>query len=174
LPAKWVATREIPIDELTPYPGNARRGNVDLIRESVRRNGQYRALVVRSVDGAYVVLAGNHTMRALAAEGHKTARCELIDCTDAEARRIVVADNRLSDRATDDKQALAELLTLLDGDLEGTGYTAKDVELLQPKPEDRQMFMLWGVIVRCPTEEQQVKLLEELSAEGLNVRALIA
>jgi hypothetical protein len=174
MPARWIDTRELPIDELTPFPGNARRGNVDLIRQSVRRNGQYRSLVVRADRGAFVVLAGNHTMRALAAEGHTTARCELIECTDQEARRINLVDNRLSDLATDDKTALAALLALLDGDLEGTGYTAKDAELMKPQKGDTELFRLYGVIIRVPAEEQQLQLLEQLSGEGLNVRALIA
>jgi len=65
LPATWVDTREIPLAELTRFPGNARRGNVAEIRKSLMRHGQYRAVVVRDDNGAYTVLAGNHTTAAL-------------------------------------------------------------------------------------------------------------
>lgn len=129
MPATWLRTCELPLADLTRFPGNARRGNVEEIRASLRRNGQYRALVVRQCpDGQHVILAGNHTADALQAEGHADARCEVIGCTDDEARRINLADNRtgeLPDPDTGeryDDEALAELLAALDGDLEGTGF----------------------------------------------------
>lgn len=60
----------------------------------------------------------------------KVARCEIIQCTDDEARRIALADNRLSDLATDDPDALTELLQSLDGDFDGTGWTEEDLDAL--------------------------------------------
>ena len=47
MPATFVATRELPLSSLARFPGNARRGNVEEIRKSLRRHGQYRAIVVR-------------------------------------------------------------------------------------------------------------------------------
>jgi ParB-like chromosome segregation protein Spo0J len=169
----------IPLDELTPFPGNARRGLIPKIQDSLRRNGQYRSLVVRQDGVALVVLAGNHTMQALAAEGHAEARCDVIECTDQEARRINLADNRLSDLATDDKQALADLLAEID-DLEGAGYTAKDVEKLTgtpPGPEPGEapvddLETVWGVIIECDTEAQQDALIARFTGQGLDVQPL--
>ena len=37
----------VAIDSVKPYPGNARTHNLDVIRESLRANGQYRPVVVR-------------------------------------------------------------------------------------------------------------------------------
>lgn len=121
-------TRDIAVADLARFPGNARRGNVGEIRSSVRRLGQYRAIVVRDTGSGLVILAGNHTADALQAEGHETVRCEVITCTDDEARRVNLADNRLADLAEDDTQALAELLAALDGDLDGTGYSVHDLD----------------------------------------------
>lgn len=128
MPATWVETREIPLDNLTRYPGNARRGNVDEIRRSIRRHGQYRAIVVRDTGAGLVILAGNHTADALHAEGTAAARCEVITCSDDEARRIVVADNRMTELGTYDNEALAAILTGLDGDYDGVGWYADDVD----------------------------------------------
>src|SRR5580704_17615420 len=89
--------RDIPIADLTPYPGNPRRGNVEQIRASIRRLGQYRTIVVRDTGDALVILAGNHTTRALEAEGRATARCEVVECDDDEGRRVNNADNRLAE-----------------------------------------------------------------------------
>jgi 16S rRNA G966 N2-methylase RsmD len=135
MPVAYTGTRDIPLHDLTRFPGNARRGNVDRIRESIRRHGQYRALVVRDTGDQLVILAGNHTHDAIRAEGHTTARCELVQCTDDEARRINLADNRLAELGQYDEDALAELLSYLDEDYEGTGYTAEDVEALITPPE---------------------------------------
>jgi ParB-like nuclease domain len=124
----WVETREVPVQQLTRYPGNARRGNIDEIRASVRRHGQYRAVVARDTGkNGLIVLAGNHTTDALEAEGHKTVRCEIITCTDQEAKRIVVADNKLSDLAGNDNSLLAQLLADIGEDLGGTGYHDAEV-----------------------------------------------
>ncbi|MCX4885876.1 DNA modification methylase [Streptomyces sp. NBC_00847] len=133
----YVRTADIPLDELTPFPGNAKRGDVDTIRTSLRRNGQYRSLVVREIpDGPLIVLAGNHTLQALTAEGHQTARCEVVLCDDATARRINLVDNKAAELGGYDNDALAELLSYMDGDLDGTGYTQDDIEALLHYPED--------------------------------------
>jgi ParB-like chromosome segregation protein Spo0J len=181
LPAQWVATKEVSLADLQRFPGNARRGDVDEIRKSIRRHGQYRAIVVRDTGTELVILAGNHTRDALAAEGNETARCEIITCTDDEARRINLADNRLSDKAQDDDDALVELLSYLEDDYEGTGWTAEDVEKLitPPGPMDEgdaptdDLPVTWGVIVECDSEDQQTRLLADLDGNGWRVRALM-
>jgi len=128
---KYVSTRRVPIEKLTPFPGNARRGNVEELRASIRRHGQYRALVVRDMgDGELVILAGNHTSEALTLEGHTAARCEIVTCDDDEALRINLADNRLSDLGEYDDVSLVDQLSQLAGDLEGIGYTADDLHRL--------------------------------------------
>lgn len=132
-------TVDVPLNKLARFPGNARRGDVDRIRESIRRHGQYRALVVRDTGDGLVILAGNHTFDAIKAEGHGSARCEIIECTDDEARRINLADNRLSEIGSQDLDALAELLSYLDDDYEGTGYTEADVERLLTPPNVEEL-----------------------------------
>jgi DNA modification methylase len=126
----WTGTRDEPVAALQPYPGNARRGNVETIRASIRRFGQYRAVVVRDTGDALVVLAGNHTIAALQAEGHQTARCEVVTCTDDEARRINLADNRTADLGWYDDADLAALLGELDGDFDATGWGQCDLDAL--------------------------------------------
>ncbi|UQA95640.1 hypothetical protein [Streptomyces halobius] len=151
--ATYVRTDTIPLTQLTPFPGNAKRGDVGAILNSLCRNGQYRSLVVRSVEpDRYVILTGNHTTQALAAHGpgdcgltvkvgeeerpcgvcgnqpwDPVARCEVVQCDEGTARRINLVDNRAADLGTYDEQALAELIAGLDDDLGGTGYTDEDL-----------------------------------------------
>ncbi|MCL8016856.1 ParB N-terminal domain-containing protein, partial [Streptomyces sp. AS02] len=151
--ATYVRTADIALDELTPFPGNAKRGNVDQIRASLRRNGQYRSLVVREIpNGPLIVLAGNHTLQALQAEGRETARCEVVLCDDDTARRINLADNRTAELGEYDNDALAELLSYLDGDYDGTGYTQDDVEHLLDYPEDPEALNDPDATPNPPTE----------------------
>lgn len=181
--ATWITTRELPLATLTRYPGNARRGNTTQIRASIRRNGQYRALVVRHHHDSYTILAGNHTADALTAEGHATARCEIIECTDSEAARINLADNRLAELGSYDDDALAALLAQLDGDYEGTGWDDETATALAAEPDPppdsadlpagqdgyREQY---GVIVMCPTEADQQAAYEDLLAHGYQCRVV--
>jgi hypothetical protein len=59
-------------------------------------------------------------------------RCEIFECTDEDAVRVNVADNRISEFSKRDDEALAELLMEL-GDLTGSGYTADDLRLYLPQ-----------------------------------------
>lgn len=130
MPVTYRETRDVPTSALTRYPGNARRGNVEQIRASIRRHGQYRSLVVRDTGEEYVILAGNHTFDAVQAEGHANVRIELITCDDDEAARINLADNRLAELGDYDDRALADLLESLQGDYDGTGYDDEDLAAL--------------------------------------------
>lgn len=151
--ATYVRTEAYPLGDLTPFPGNAKRGDIPTILESLCRNGQYRSLIVRETEpGALTVLAGNHTLQALAAHGpgpcdlsvrhgeeehpcalcggaewEPAARCEVVTCDDPTARRINLVDNRSSEKGEYDEAALAELLASIGDDLSGTGYTDTDL-----------------------------------------------
>ncbi|WP_435245084.1 ParB/RepB/Spo0J family partition protein [Streptomyces tendae] len=126
----YISTRDIPLDDLTRYPGNPRRGDVEAIRASIRRYGQYRSLVVRDTGDSLVVLAGNHTSDALRAEGRTVARCEVLTCDADTARRINLADNKLAELGYYDEDDLAAMLAALDGDLDGTGWSQQEVARL--------------------------------------------
>lgn len=120
------------VDSLHPYEGNPRRGNLEVIKESLRENGQYRPIVVNRRDR--VVLAGNHTLEAAKALGWDEIAVAWVDVDDEAARRIVAVDNRSNDLATYDEEALVALLSELP-DLAGTGYNASDLEALLPPAE---------------------------------------
>ncbi|MFG2404249.1 hypothetical protein ACGFR8_07895 [Streptomyces brevispora] len=150
--AAYLRTETIPLAQLAPFPGNAKRGDVGTILTSLCHNGQYRSLVVREVEpGRYVTLTGNHTTQAIAAHGpgdcgmtvktgdeerpcgicgnqpwEPVARCEVVDCDEEAARRINLVDNRSADLGTYDEQALAELIGGLD-DVAGTGWSDTDL-----------------------------------------------
>jgi hypothetical protein len=116
---------------LSTHPDNARRGNVDAIRESIRTNGFYGAIIAQRSTGHIIV--GNHRYMAAMQEGITEIPVIWRDCTDDEARKLLLVDNRSSDAGSYDEESLRDLLALtLDstGDLLGTGYEQDDLEAL--------------------------------------------
>lgn len=120
-----LTVRQIKVSDLKEHPRNARRGNVPKIMESLETHGQYRALVVQA--SSMTVCAGNHTLQAARRLGWKTVACHVLDITDEQALRILVVDNRTSDQADYDREALAHILDDL-SELTGTGWDQMDVD----------------------------------------------
>ncbi len=181
---EYLRTEDVPVTELRHFPGNARKHADKQLRESVRL-GQYRALVVREMeDDSLVVVCGNGTLDALIANGQLSALAEIRKFTDAEARRVNIADNRLHDLGSDDPDLLAALLSDMDPfDYSAAGFSDKQVAKLlgeetMPEegdaPTDASLLQTWGVIVECSNEQDQIALLAELAAQGWNVRAISA
>jgi len=141
---------KVPIDGLTPYGANPRRGNVSVIVESLARHGQYRPIVVRAK--TFEVLAGNHTLAAAKELGWTEIAATFVDCTDDEAARIVLVDNRSADLGDYDDTALLELLEGLDADLLGTGYADQDLENLRTILD----AAAWGDGPRSPSGDGDV------------------
>lgn len=124
------------LSELQPYYRNARRGNVDAIAESLQVNGQYKPIIVNEgthTGRPFEVLVGNHTVQAAQQIGLESLSAVVVDVDDAQARRIVLVDNRTSDLATYDDELLADLLADVDGFM-GTGFTDADLDALVGPP----------------------------------------
>lgn len=128
------ASTLVPVEDLKPFPGNPRRGDVTLIADSLRRHGQYRPIVANRRTSQ--VLAGNHTLAAARTLDWPEIAVTWVDVDEDTAARIVLIDNRANDLAAYDDQALAELLGSLP-ELEGTGYDSRALAELIAATEDR-------------------------------------
>jgi hypothetical protein len=117
-----------PIADLRQHPDNPRNGDIELIAESLARNGQYRPIVT-ATDGT--ILAGNHVYAAALSLGwtHLDTVTVPHPPESVEARRIMLVDNRASDVAAYDRPLLMQHLAALP-DLVGSGWTDRDVEWL--------------------------------------------
>lgn len=166
---------QVSIAELKFYPGNARRGDIDLIAESLGKLGQYKPIVVNA-DGT--ILAGNHTVMAAQRLGWETIDVHRVDVDDDTAKRIVIVDNKANDQSTYDVEDLVNLLTELPT-LEATGFTRDEVDQLleslddidaeiperpaEPAPEG------FNLLVECENAEEQQRIKARLLAEGVTV-----
>lgn len=136
---KHIKTVQVSVEELNLYHRNPRLGNVEAIAESLKANGQYRAIVVNKgthTNRPMEVLAGNHTLKAARQLEWETVLAHVIDVDEDAATRIVLVDNRASDLATMDYDVLLGLTANLE-DLTGTGYTEDDLAMFEPfEPEE--------------------------------------
>ena len=123
----------VPVDRLLTHPDNARRGNLEVIRESIRANGFYGACVVQRSTGR--ILVGNHRYLAAIEEGLVEVPVVWVDKSDDEARRLLLVDNRANDVASYDYTVLVRLLDEQkeEASLLGTGWDDADLVRLLAK-----------------------------------------
>lgn len=120
----------LPPADLTPHPANYRQGDQGAIRGSLDRWGWYAPLVVQASTGRIVV--GNNRFKAGLDRGDDLFPVVLRDLTDDEAEALLVTDNRTSDLALNDDDALSRLLASMaernPQNLAGTGWDGDDVD----------------------------------------------
>lgn len=162
--------QQVPLTALEPWPGNARRGVVSQIKESMRTNGVFNPLVVQKSTNRVII--GNHRMAALA-ELHaedpnnwdNTAPVIYLDVNDNRATKINLADNKTSDDATWDEKALAAQLEAImaeDGSLLGTGFEDEELEdLLIQIDEQAARDLMGDESVNDAADSQDVEVPED-------------
>lgn len=182
-----------PVEVLRHFPGNPRVADAPKIEASIRELGLYGAVVVQAATGH--ILAGNHVYDAAVAAGHTEIPTYVVDCDDATARRIVLADNRLASQARNDRYSLEALLAEV-GQL--PGFSAADIDamlaeavgsMLKAAPaagvdaEDTEGAAIAEdaeneasnarLKIECGTERRQRSLVEHLTARKIPCKAVI-
>ncbi|MEU7891711.1 ParB/RepB/Spo0J family partition protein [Nonomuraea sp. NPDC049152] len=138
--------RMVPVGDLEPHPHNPHKGDVDVITESIAKNGFYGTVLVQK--SRMRIIAGEHRWRGAKANGLEQVPALVIDVDDDIATRIMLADNRTAEFGAYDDQVLAELLRGLD-DLDGTGWHDDDlndllanldsgIEIVEDSPAERR------------------------------------
>lgn len=124
-PVAAISVERVPTASLIPHPANARRGDVEVIKESLIAHGQFVPLVAQR--STRHIVKGNHTWQAADELGLAKVDVVWLDVDDDQALRIMLVDNRTADLGRYEEQSLTDLLAGLDG-LAGTGYEAGDLD----------------------------------------------
>ena len=98
----------VEIESLQPHPDNPRFGDVAAIVQSIRANGFYGSVIAQK--STHLILVGNHRWLAAKELGMTEIPVSFVDVDDERARIIMLADNRSSDLAKYDDEALVNLL----------------------------------------------------------------
>lgn len=98
---------------LNHFQGNARKGNVAAIAQSLSEFGQFRPIVVNKgtlTGRPNEILAGNHTYLAALSLGWEEIEVDYVDVDGATAKKINLIDNRSADLSEYDHEKLQELM----------------------------------------------------------------
>ncbi|MCZ7478813.1 ParB N-terminal domain-containing protein [Micromonospora sp. WMMC273] len=126
-----LAALAVPIDQVSNWPGNPRRGDIAKIKTSLTQHGQYTPLLVQASTGH--VVKGNNTLIAMRELGATSVAVNKLDLTDDQARKILLLDNKTSDDAEYDEGELAALLASFGeatDDLADTGWSTAELDEL--------------------------------------------
>jgi ParB-like chromosome segregation protein Spo0J len=177
-------TKTEPIDAIKPHPQNPRQGDIGAIHTSIQTNGFYGTIIAQKSTG--YILAGNHRWQAARQTKTKTIPVTWLDVDDDHALRILLADNRTNDLATYNDNMLSELLQDLHnatGTLDGTGYTGDDLDELlaglnetaeNATDQTTELQEEYQILITCRNSQHQEQLLEQLTEQGHQCRALIS
>jgi hypothetical protein len=142
----------VPVDLLTPLPGNPHQGDVGMVGLSVGKFSQRKPVVVNAATG--VIEAGNTTWRAVVAGGHRWIAAVLVEDDPTTEKAFAVADNRASTLGWDDPGLLLAFLDDIGPDLwEPVGFDGDDVDVLRADADRAALSFgdgLVGFEVGCP------------------------
>lgn len=118
-----------PLDDLSLFPGNPRKGDVEAIARSLETFGQ-RKPIVATTEG--VVVAGNHTLLAARSLGWTEMAVVRVDDDPTMATAYALADNRTAELGHYDPVALAKMLEAVSAEnaelLAAISYDATDLD----------------------------------------------
>lgn len=137
----------VDITLIRPNPANPNMGDVDEIRASLRKFGQFRPVNIDLRTG--YLIEGHHTYYAAVEEGWTLIAAGTITTVDdAEAMGILLASNGTARRSRDDEGLLLAALQSVP-DLSGTGYEQGHVRRLERLLE-RPLDLSPAVVDGCP------------------------
>lgn len=118
---------DVPVDEITPHPLNARVHDDEALDASIESHGFYGAVLLQA--STLLMIGGEGRWKAAQRAGHATVPAILLDVDDDEAAAILADDNAATDRSGYDQTrmvALIERLKARPQGLAGTLLAARD------------------------------------------------
>ncbi len=170
------------MSSVRPHPENPREGDIGDIFESIKENGFWGHIVCQRSTG--FILIGNHRYLAAMQIGMKKIPVVWVEVDDDRARRIMLRDNRSSDKASYNLQRLVETLTDLETTTElklgATGFEPEDLNDLindltraatrrdpdEEKPKKQKGEEKLAIVLVCENEDQQAEMFEEITSLG--------
>ncbi|HEY1292971.1 MAG TPA: ParB/RepB/Spo0J family partition protein [Chloroflexota bacterium] len=176
----------VPLSSLRPAVWNPRvirSERMKNLMRSIERDPDMLRLrpVLARLNGE--IYAGNQRYLACQQLGRETIWAHLEDVSEQVAKERALRDNNEWGAWDDDKlRDMVADLKQLGSDVALLGFDDKELQALMggrgmPAPGDADTDAtehLFGVVVTCSDEAQQVELLERLTEEGYDVRALVS
>lgn len=132
---------KVKIDSLVEYPRNSRvhpLKNLSVIRESLKRFGQYRPLVVQSATN--YVIAGNGRLKVMRELGWKEAEVVFADVSDEEALLINMADNKTLELSVWNSNLIKKMKSFSQDFIAALGFTVAELKKFEEVKADLGRF----------------------------------
>lgn len=136
----------VAIEELQPHPDNPRINDhaVEEIAGSIKRFGFAAPIIARKEDN--VIIGGHTRWKAAKSLGLDKVPVRFMDLDPVDAKLLMLADNKLGERADWDEEALQELFNeLQEEDLSGLGWDDDELQniLLERAEGKNDAFEEW-------------------------------
>lgn len=179
--------RTVEIERLSESPDNPRhiaKERFDALKHALSQDPEMLEArpLIATPDGQ--VVCGNMRLRAAQSLGWETIRVFVADLDPATRREWMLRDNQeYGEWVPDELAALISAHREEDRDMALLGFSEPQIaELLKlgddlPEGGDQQTDPppeIYGVVVNCDSDSQQSELLERLTEEGYECRALLA
>lgn len=173
-----------PIDRPKPYPANARKITYEAISAVARSIRQFGFRVPIVVDENEVIVMGHVRQRAARRLKMTHVPVHVARGLDPEKVRLLrIADNRVHEETSWDKDILAQELNALQMDnvelnLTDTGFSDLELtKMIDPENPDlvgkeAQIEEQWLIVIECTSEADQVDKLRTLMDQGITCRAM--
>lgn len=187
----------VPVSDLVLDPRNARdhgEGSISGIAASLREFGIRKPAVVRRA--TRVVIAGNGSIQAARLNGWTHYPVVLVDDDDRTATKFAIADNRTAELSAWNQEQLSALLSEVEADddelrrvfddlaaelpgLAEAAAASAQQALSESAPDataspgivGRESKAKWQIVIQCKDQEDQKRLLQRFTDEGLQFTA---
>lgn len=165
--------------DLIPYVNNTRTHDekqVNQIASSIKEWGFTNPILVDEQNG---IIAGHG--RLMAAQKLKIENVPTItlkDLTEAQKKAYIIADNKLALNAGWNNELLMleiENLKELDFNIELLGFSEEELKFEEEKKEEKELVEeeykeTFQILIECENEEEQEKIYNKLTEEGIKCR----
>lgn len=174
----------IDLKKLIPYANNPRNNDGEAVDKVAASIHEYGFNVPIVIDKDNVIIAGHTRYKAANKLKYKKVPCIRAEhLSPAQVKAYRLADNKVSEYSSWDDDMLAlelEQLQELDFELDLTGFDddeiSKLLDLEEEEPEIKETSFTYqeqyGVIVMCENEEEQERIYNELTEQGLSCKVV--
>lgn len=178
----------LPIDAVKPWDRNPRHNDKAAKKlaaelRALAPDGDYRRVWTSPIAvqaGTMRIIAGHTRVKAARIVGMTEVPVKVLEVDDTEATRLTLADNRIGEDATWERDGLSALLSELRAEdaslVKSLGWSDPALErLLDGKTQadaSRDSVQRYEVLIPCATEEEQGQRLQDLIAEGVDCSAI--
>jgi ParB-like chromosome segregation protein Spo0J len=173
----------IDLKDLIPYANNPRNNDGEAVDKVAASIHEYGFNVPIVIDKDNVIIAGHTRYKAANKLKYKKVPCIRAEhLSPAQVKAYRLADNKVAEYSSWDDDMLAlelEQLQELDFELDLTGFEDDEISKLldlEEEPEIKETSFTYqeqyGVIVMCENEEEQERIYNELTEQGLSCKVV--